>query len=93
MRIGESLRAAVVPPGLQLDQVGGLLAGAQVVVGVDTGLTHFAAALGIPTVGIYIATDPAATGIYGCGRAMNIGALGAAPGFSQVMAAIETVAS
>jgi len=92
MRIGESLRDAVVPPGLQLDQVGGLLAGAQIAVGVDTGLTHFAAALGIPTVGIYIATDPAATGIYGCGRAINIGTPGVAPAFSQVMTAIETVA-
>ena len=35
----------------------GLLAKADVVVGVDTGLTHFAAALGTPTVAIFTQTD------------------------------------
>ncbi len=79
MRIARKLRAAVVPPALSLDDLAGLLAGAKAVTGVDTGLTHLAAALGVPTVGIYVATDPAATGIYGCARAANLGGIGRAP--------------
>ena len=56
-----------------------LIAGAAAVAGVDTGLTHLAGALGVPTVGIYCATSPAATGLYGCARAVNLGAPGAPP--------------
>ena len=44
------------------------------VVGLDTGLTHLAAALGAPTVGIYCGSDPARTGLYGAARARNVGA-------------------
>ena len=88
MRIAGNLRAAVVPPALGLEELAGLLAGARTVIGVDTGLTHLAAALGVPTVGIYNATDPAATGIYGCTRAVNLGGIGRAPTAQQVIAAV-----
>jgi heptosyltransferase-1 len=91
-RIAGGLRAAAVPPASSFEDLAGLLAGARVVVGVDTGLTHLAAALGIPTVGIYTATDPAATGIYGCPRATNVGGMGRMPSAGQVMAAVETLA-
>ena len=40
--------------GRPLDEVAALVAGAAVVVGVDTGLLHVAAALGVPLVGIFI---------------------------------------
>jgi heptosyltransferase-1 len=91
--IAEKLRAAVVPPSLNLENLTGLFAGAKAVAGVDTGLTHLAAALGVPTVGIYCATDPAATGIYGCPRAVNVGGIGAAPTAAQVIAALEKFAA
>jgi heptosyltransferase-1 len=41
------------------------LSQAKAVVGVDTGLAHLAAALGIPSVTLYGATQPAYTGTYG----------------------------
>ena len=41
-----------------------LLAHARCVAGVDTGLTHLAVALGVPTVGIYCATRPELTGLH-----------------------------
>ena len=53
---------------------------ARAVVGLDTGLTHLAAALGVPTVGIYCGSDPALTGLYGAPRARNAGRPGAANG-------------
>ncbi len=92
-RIAEKLRAAIVPPALGFDHLAGLFAGARAVVGVDTGLTHLAAALGVPTVGIYCDTDPAATGIYGCARAVNLGGIGQTPTAAQVMTAVEKLAS
>jgi heptosyltransferase-1 len=45
-----------------LDEVAALIAGAAVVVGVDTGLLHVAAALGVPLVGIFIGSEPGLTG-------------------------------
>jgi heptosyltransferase-1 len=69
--------------------VAGLLAGARAVVGVDTGLTHLAAALGVATAGIYCATNPAATGIYGAPCAANLGGIGYMPQVQQVLAALE----
>ena len=67
----------------------GLVAGARAVVGVATGLTQLSAALGVPTVGIYRGTDPAATGIYGCARARNVGGIGLTPSVAEVAAALE----
>src|SRR5688572_16390550 len=42
-----------VPPRRNLQEISQLFAAARCVVGMDTGLTHLAAALGAPTVGIY----------------------------------------
>jgi heptosyltransferase-1 len=92
-RIAARVAGAIVPPALTLDELAGLFAGAKAVVGVDTGLTHFAAALAVPTVGIYCGTDPAATGIYGCARALNLGGLDAAPTAAQALAATRRLTS
>lgn len=91
-RIAAKVPDAVVPPVLCLSEIAGLLAGAEAVAGVDTGLTHLAAALGVPTVGIYNATDPAATGIYGCARALNVGGMGGAPTARDVTRALTELA-
>jgi heptosyltransferase-1 len=92
-RLAHALRHAVVAPALVLDALAALCAGAQIVIGVDTGLTHLAAALNVPTVGIYGATDPAATGIYGCVHAVNLGGIGAPPAADAVIAAVERLIS
>ena len=90
-QLAAMISGAVVPPALALDDVAALLAGAQGVVGVDTGLTHLAAALNVPAVGIYCATDPAATGIHGCARAINLGGIGAPPAVADVIDAWKKV--
>ncbi|MBA4789386.1 MAG: lipopolysaccharide heptosyltransferase I [Rhizobiales bacterium] len=54
----------IEPPG-PIDEIAPVLAGAQGVVGVDSGLGHLAAALGVPTVGLYGPTNPRLTGLYG----------------------------
>jgi heptosyltransferase-1 len=54
-------------------------------------LSHLAVALGRPTVGIYCATDPLATGLYGSARAVNVGGLGHRPQVEEVLAAFGSV--
>ena len=90
-RIGRKLPSAIVAPALSVAQFPGLFAGARAVVGVDTGLTHLAGALGVPTVGIYVATDPAATGLYGCKHAVNLGGVGETPGPGRVWTALAAL--
>lgn len=91
-RIAGALPTAAVPPALSLDDLAALFAGARAVAGVDTGLTHLAAALGKPTVGIYVATDPAATGLYGCPRAVNCGGIHHPPTAAEVIAQLHELA-
>ncbi|GGF59923.1 heptosyltransferase I [Azorhizobium oxalatiphilum] len=52
-------------PPAGLDAVAPILAGAEAVVTVDTGLGHLAAALGVPTIGLYGPTNPVLTGLFG----------------------------
>jgi heptosyltransferase-1 len=87
------IKAAIVPPRLSITEAAWLLGAAQVVVGVDTGLAHLAAALGTPTVGLYISTDPAATGLYGAPRALNVGRIGKPPSVGEVIAAEQQVSA
>ena len=87
--IARALPQADVPPRMSLEQLARLFARSQVVVGVDTGLTHLAAAAGARTVGIYCGSDPALTGIYGAARATNVGALGRPPGTDEVLHALR----
>jgi len=87
-RIAEKAGGTAIPRRLSVDELANLFVGAAAVVGLDTGLTHFAAALGVPTVGIYCGSDPALTGIYGAPRASNVGASGRAPDVAEVLKAI-----
>jgi len=90
-RLAAGIAGAVVPPRLDLDPLAALIAGARVVIGTDTGLTHLAGALGVPTAGLYCATDPSATGLYGCAHAVNLGGIGRPPAPVEVLAALETL--
>ncbi|MCR4297625.1 MAG: lipopolysaccharide heptosyltransferase I [Gallionella sp.] len=89
LRLAEAIPDAVVPPRLSLNEAAALLGGAQAAVGVDTGLAHLAAALGVPTVGIYTATDPALTGLCAGRSAVNLGNVNRAPDAAAVLAALH----
>jgi heptosyltransferase-1 len=69
-----------------------LIAGASFVVGVDTGLLHLAAALGVPLVAIFAASDPSLTGPIGSGPIAVVGGPGVQPPVEEAMAAVERVA-
>jgi lipopolysaccharide heptosyltransferase I len=65
--IAAGVARARVPQLRPLDDLARLIAGASFVVGVDTGLLHLGAALGVPLVGIYVGTKPALHGPQGAG--------------------------
>jgi heptosyltransferase-1 len=83
--------AAQVMPRASIGSIAGSLAGARFVVGLDTGLTHLAAALGVPTIGIFCDYDPALAGIVGPAPCVSLGGRGGGPSPEQVLAAIETL--
>ena len=87
-RLAAAVDGAIAAPAMALGEAAALLAHAHGVVGVDTGLTHLAVALGVPTVGVYCATDPALTGLHGDERAINVGGRGAPPAVDTVAQAI-----
>ena len=78
-----------VPPFLKVGEMAAVLAGAQQVVGLDTGFTHLAAALGRPTLGIYCDHEPGLAGITGPGPVASIGGRGQVPSRADVMALLE----
>jgi heptosyltransferase-1 len=81
-------RATVLPGKRSLPELASLLARAVWVVGVDTGLTHLAAALGTPTIAIFTATDPLLAGVArASGLARDLGGIGIVPPPEEVIAA------
>jgi heptosyltransferase-1 len=91
-RIAAALPRARVPERAPLDAVARLIAGAQFVVGVDTGLMHLAAALGVPLVAIFAGSKPGLTGPVGYGPLAVLGAEGAAPSVEAVIDAVARIA-
>src|SRR5450830_772470 len=92
-RIAAALPHARVPPERQpLDAVAKLIAGAQFVVGVDTGLLHLAAALGVPLVAIFAGSKPGLTGPVGSGPIAVLGAQGTPPTVAAIADAVANIA-
>ncbi len=89
--IAAALGSGEVPDRRPLDEVAALIAGASVVVGVDTGLLHVAAALGVPLVGVFVASEPGLTGPMGSGPIAIVGRKGAPPDPDLVIGALDRV--
>jgi heptosyltransferase I len=85
---GSTGPAGSVAPSMALSEAAALLAHASGVIGVDTGLTHLAVALGVPTVGLYCSTSPRLTGLHGGDLAVNLGGPGEPPEVDAVAAAV-----
>ena len=64
-RLAEGFDYVDVLPRMSLEEVAHVLAGAKVVVSVDTGLSHLTAALDRPNITLYGPTDPGLIGGYG----------------------------
>ncbi|MBA2548701.1 MAG: lipopolysaccharide heptosyltransferase I [Burkholderiaceae bacterium] len=89
------MQRATAAPRSTVDSIASTLSSAPVVIGLDTGLSHLAAALGCPTVGIYCDYDPAWVGLVGDASAGNrvasVGSATQAPEVREVIDAVERV--
>jgi len=90
-RLAQALDNAVVPPLMELDVAGRFLAGASLVIGLDTGFTHFAAALGRPTIGIFCDSDGEQAAVFGDGLCASFGKKGQPPALPPIINAIEQI--
>ncbi len=83
--IAAALPSARIPERQQLDAVARLIAGATVVIGVDTGLLHLAAACAVPLVAIFVASEPALTRPMGAGAIEILGKKDLPPSAAEVI--------
>jgi heptosyltransferase-1 len=91
-RLAAGMQNAVVPQRQTLPELASLARGADIVVGVDTGLTHLAAAIGTPTVAVFTATDATLAGVARAGgHALDVGGNGRVPSLDDVVQAAAKV--
>lgn len=88
-RRAQTMAAAKVLPRASLSQLASLASVAALTIGLDTGLTHLAAATGTPSVGIYRDYDPALVGLRGGTRVTSLGGVGMTPSVAEVLAASD----
>ncbi|MGB6105300.1 MAG: lipopolysaccharide heptosyltransferase I [Pusillimonas sp.] len=80
---------AQVLPRMPLTDVAKVLAGARIMVGLDSGLTHLSAGLGRPTIGLYKASTPVRTPLEGPAYTASLGERGSAPSAETVLSAVD----
>jgi heptosyltransferase-1 len=88
-RLSGDIAGSRVQPRQTLDLTARMIGNAALVIGVDTGLMHLAAAYRVPLVGIYVSTDPGLTGPVGSGRMAVLGGKNGPPSAGQVIDAAE----
>ncbi len=80
---------SIVPRAFSIQEALILIAQARATVGVDTGLTHLSAILNQPTIEIYVDSPVWKTEGYWNSQIYNMGDLGRAPEFTEVIAQLE----
>jgi heptosyltransferase I len=92
-QIQSQLTQAIVLPKLIIGQLATIIAQARAAIGVDTGLSHLAAALSIPTVAIYTDTNPALTGVMAgaFAPAVNLGNINVVPSAADVFSTYRQI--
>ena len=83
----------IVLPKLSIAQIANIISNAKAAIGVDTGLSHLAAALNIPTIAIYTDTNPALTGVMGGAfkPAINLGNIAKTPSVNDVLTSLKQI--
>jgi len=90
-RLAQAIPHAILAPRLTLKEAAAMLKLAALAVGVDTGLVHFATAVGTPAIGIYCSSDPAKNGLYAATPIRNLGGPDNPPGSAEVIATAENL--
>lgn len=82
---------AIVQPRSSLTELAALLAGSRLMVGLDSGLTHLAAAVGTDTIGLYKASTPVRTPVTGSGLTFSLGDRNHEPSLENVLEALQQI--
>ena len=92
-QIASALNNATVLPKLSIAQLATVISKARAAVGVDTGLSHLAVALSVPTIAIYTDTNPELTGVYAGAHApaVNLGNIQKPPSVAEVFEAFTNL--
>lgn len=91
-QIASMLENAIVLPKLNIAELASIISQARAAVGVDTGLSHLAAALNIPTIAIYTDTNPELTGVMGShAPIVNVGNIGEIPSVDSVLTHLSKI--
>ncbi|MBI3699010.1 MAG: lipopolysaccharide heptosyltransferase I [Afipia sp.] len=90
-RIAAAIPGARVLERQPLNEVAKIIASASLVVGVDTGLLHLAAAYSVPLIAVFLTTDPGLTGPVGSGSITVVGGKNAYPSFERVIEAVQAM--
>jgi len=90
-RLSAAIAGSRVLERQPLDATAKVIAGASLVVGVDTGLLHLAAAYKVPLVGIYVSSDPGLVGPVGSGKIVVVTGVERAPTAAETIAAVESL--
>jgi heptosyltransferase-1 len=91
--LAAALPGASVPERKPILEVAKLIAGARIVVGVDTGFLHIAAALGVPVVAVFSIVKSHTARPVGPGPVEMVGAPSGPPPAAEVIAAIERISA
>lgn len=86
---GAEATQAIVPPFLTVQDAARVIQQASIVVGLDTGFTHLAGALGRPTVGIYTDFDAVQCAVSGDSFCASFGGVGVIPATTDILGAID----
>ena len=91
--IASQLKNASVLPKLSIAQLSSVISQSKAAIGVDTGLTHLAAALNIPTIAVYTDTNPKLTGVMGgtIASVTNLGNINQIPSVDQVFNQLKQI--
>ncbi|MER9265923.1 lipopolysaccharide heptosyltransferase I [Mesorhizobium sp. M0410] len=87
--IARAVSQTVVVPRSPLAEIAAVIGGSTLVIGADTGLTHLASAVGVPTVAVFLATEPGLTGPRGPFSSTLLAAPGRSVTPPEVMAEAE----
>jgi heptosyltransferase-1 len=88
-RLAGAIEGSRVLARQPLDATAQVIANAALVVGVDTGLMHLAAAYRVPLVAVFVSTDPGLTGPLGSGPMTVLGGKGMTPAAGEVIEAAQ----
>jgi heptosyltransferase-1 len=91
-RLAAAIPRAWVPTRMPLADACGLIGHAKLVIGVDTGLMHLAAALRVPVLGIFCDSEPLDAHPLGTGRIAFRGGVGKPPSARDVIGALAELA-